>query len=145
AHTGSDPCSQGEPMLTEWWRRWRTRKSPMGTVPAASARPALEPLEDRMLLSANLFQDINGTTASSFPLYAPVTETARLGSNLYFTAEDGIHPNALWKTNGTNGGTVLVTQIGSAPLPGPLTLANLTTVNGRLYFTTDDGVHGNEV
>jgi ELWxxDGT repeat protein len=49
----------------------------------------------------------------------------------------------LWKTDGTNSGTVVVKDIGPGALgsqPG-----DFTNVNGRLFFTADDGVHGREL
>jgi ELWxxDGT repeat protein len=62
---------------------------------------------------------------------------------LYFSADDfNVFGAELWKTNGTEAGTVMVKDInpffGSYP-------NNLTDVKGTLYFAADDGVNGNEI
>ena len=49
----------------------------------------------------------------------------------------------MWKSDGTPGGTTLVTNINPGLSPSfPL---NLTNVNGTLFFTADDGVNGREL
>ncbi len=62
---------------------------------------------------------------------------------MFFSAADDIHGQELWKSNGTNAGTVLVKDItpgdyGSYP-------SSLTAVGGRLFFSANDGVHGQEL
>ncbi|MCI0459687.1 MAG: hypothetical protein L0Z62_22275 [Gemmataceae bacterium] len=68
---------------------------------------------------------------------------ADVNGTLFFTADDGVRGRELWKSDGTEAGTVLVKDLlpGSASSP----LSNLTNVNGTLYFTFDDGVHGREL
>lgn len=61
----------------------------------------------------------------------------------YFIANDGVHGEELWKTDGTPSGTSLVKDInaGSADsFPG-----GLTPADGLLFFVADDGIHGGEV
>jgi ELWxxDGT repeat protein len=63
---------------------------------------------------------------------------------LFFSADDGTHGRALWESDGTTAGTVLVKDIDpndgyySAP-------SSLTGVGSTLFFTADDGTHGREL
>src|SRR5688500_9071079 len=62
-----------------------------------------EPLERRTLLAASLVKDINLVeSTSSNPVGVAV------GSTYYFSANDGINGAQLWKSDGTESGTVLV-------------------------------------
>ncbi|MBT5605246.1 MAG: SUMF1/EgtB/PvdO family nonheme iron enzyme [Lentisphaerae bacterium] len=64
---------------------------------------------------------------------------------LYFMADDGIadgHGLELWRTDGTEEGTVLVKDINPA---GSSYLSSLTAFNGALYFQADDGSTGKEL
>ena len=59
------------------------------------------------------------------------------GTAYFTTGDDNINGPELWKSDGTQAGTVLVKDIypgttGSRP-------CNLTSVNGKLYFSADDG------
>lgn len=78
------------------------------------------------------------------PLGYPLPgRSAVFNGDLYLTASDGVSGNELWKTDGTEAGTVLVKDIrpgveSSLPL-------NLTVFNGALYFIADDGVYGREL
>lgn len=66
-----------------------------------------------------------------------------IGNTLYFTANDGVHGNELWKSDGTAAGTVLVKDINpGSPDSKPQYLTNF---NGTLFFSADDGVNGNEL
>ena len=65
------------------------------------------------------------------------------GSIAYITANDGISGAELWKTDGTEAGTVLVKDIwtdGTGSLP-----AQMIDINGLLYFGADNGTHGHEL
>lgn len=89
-----------------------------------------------------LVKDINPGLGSGF--YFGLTDKFMVvGDTLYFTANDGVHGVELWKSNGTEAGTVLVQDI----LAGSATSSPewLTNVNGTLYFTANDGVHGIEL
>jgi ELWxxDGT repeat protein len=66
-----------------------------------------------------------------------------VNGTLFFSAQDGVSGEELWKSDGTSAGTVLVKDI----FPGaqdsqPL---ELTNVNGTLFFDANDGVSGQEL
>ena len=64
-------------------------------------------------------------------------------SELYFFADDGIHGKELWKTDGSEEGTILVKDIvvgSGSSFPSSLTLSG-----SILYFTADDGIFGREL
>jgi len=102
-----------------------------------------ESLEARALLSVTpaMVADINPGAPSS-----NASQLVAIGSTTYFTANDGVHGQELWKSDGTAAGTMLVKDInpGSAGSAGPYS-SNLTNVNGTLFFTASDGVHGDEL
>ncbi|MDX1999842.1 MAG: hypothetical protein SF066_19155 [Thermoanaerobaculia bacterium] len=65
------------------------------------------------------------------------------GPLAFFRADDGLHGEELWATDGNTPGTRLVAEI----FPGPrgADLRRLTPVGSRVYFVADDGVHGREL
>ena len=66
-----------------------------------------------------------------------------IGNTLYFEADNGINGSDLWKSDGTEAGTVMVKDIkngGDSSSPG-----SLTAVGNTLYFSADDGVVGQEL
>jgi ELWxxDGT repeat protein len=91
-----------------------------------------------MLFSATLVGDINVGGASSVPRNA-----VDVNGTLFFGADDGVHGEALWKSDGTEAGTVLVKAV--APDYLPFRDSVLTAVNGIVYFTARDAATGDEL
>ncbi len=67
----------------------------------------------------------------------------QVGGTLFFPANDGTHGYELWKTQGTSGSTVLVSDI--HPGSNSSWPTELTNVGGKLYFSAWDGTHGYEL
>jgi ELWxxDGT repeat protein len=87
---------------------------------------------------AKLVKDIRAGSGSSNP-----TALTPVRGTLFFAADDGVHGQELWKSDGTRKGTKFVKDIrpgakGSNP-------THLVNVKGVLYFIADDGVHGTEL
>lgn len=66
-----------------------------------------------------------------------------VGETVFFAADDGSSGPELWRSDGTEGGTALVTEMLSGLSgDGP---RNLTNVNGTLFFVGKDALHGPEL
>ncbi|MEA5502279.1 ELWxxDGT repeat protein, partial [Halotia wernerae UHCC 0503] len=110
--------------------------------------------------STVLVKDINPGAGDSFPnpenadpLFYFEPHLTNVNGILYFFADDGTHGGELWKSDGTENGTVLVKDINAGSRGSvPSFNSNLnifepepTNVNGILYFLADDGIHGGEL
>jgi ELWxxDGT repeat protein len=81
-------------------------------------------------------KDIN-PGGDSYPPYL-----TNVNGTPFFSADDGIHGWELWKSDGTDAGTIMVKDINPLGSPCPRFLTN---VNGKLFFTADDGTCGWEL
>ena len=77
---------------------------------------------------------------SSLPPGATYIQLVKVNGELYFRAHDGINGQELWKSDGTEAGTVLVKNIATDSLNAWPDY--LTNVNGTLFFTTANGSRG---
>jgi ELWxxDGT repeat protein len=98
----------------------------------------VELLEDRTLLSVALVGDVNTTAAGSHP-----SGFVNFNGAAYFFADDGRHGVELWKTDGTSGGTQLVTDLNPGSASAGLTFSPSPVVlGGAMYFFADSGAGG---
>ncbi|QRK09064.1 HYR domain-containing protein [Archangium violaceum] len=67
----------------------------------------------------------------------------RMGGTLYFVASDGESGAELWKSDGTEDGTVRVKDINPGAAGSRPSL--MTALDGVLLFSANDGVHGSEL
>lgn len=125
-------------------RRGLTRRPRRAKSPTSRVRLNVEALGERCLPSttALMVKDINPNAGTTIRNSDPANLTS-LGATLFFTAQDATHGVELWKTDGTEAGTVMVRDIrlgstGSEP-------RNLTAIGSTLYFTADDGANGREL
>jgi ELWxxDGT repeat protein len=84
-----------------------------------------------------MVKDINPGVGGSYP-----ANLTNIKGVLYFTADDGTNGVELWRSNGTEAGTVMVRDINP---DGDSYPSFLTHVNGVVYFVADDGTHGAEL
>lgn len=97
--------------------------------------------EGKHLYSSEVINGVEETR--KIKSFASAGDLLVIGSILYFTADDGSSGRELWKSNGTEAGTLQVKDIragvgGSSP-------ENFVDVNGSLYFIANNGSSGKEV
>ncbi|MCH8921734.1 MAG: tandem-95 repeat protein, partial [Planctomycetes bacterium] len=104
-----------------------------------------EPLERRLLLAADplMLADIFPGDSSSSPSEFVAVDVNGDGV-AFFVANDGAIGSELWKSDGTQAGTMLVKDIREEDGVGSYPY-NLTAVDGTLFFTVNDGVTGSEL
>jgi ELWxxDGT repeat protein len=101
---------------------------------------------DDLYLSNSVLLTSDGTTDGTALLahVRPSGDFAESGGDVYFSATSGFHTSQLWRSDGTEVGTVLVRTFfvpGSHGTPP----AHLTDASGRLLFAAADGAHGDEL
>jgi ELWxxDGT repeat protein len=75
--------------------------------------------------------------------FSGISNLVLSGTTLFFAADDGASGAELWKSNGTEEGTVRVKDIRTGSTGSSPEL--LTDVNGTLYFVANNGTNGKEV
>ena len=85
-----------------------------------------------------MVRDIYTGTSSSHPF-----ELVGVNGWLFFVADDGVHGQELWVSDGTEAGPVMLADIHAGS--GLRRPQGLTGTNNRLYFTADDLIHGTEL
>lgn len=101
-----------------------------------------------------MVKDIYSGTSASYSYYyyygqvpnasSPEQLTAFDGQ-LFFLAEDETNGMELWKSDGTESGTVLVEDIASGTTSAFTDSSPLLVVGDLLFFAADDGTHGDEL
>jgi ELWxxDGT repeat protein len=84
---------------------------------------------------------VHGQTLSYVPSNS--ADFASVGSVNFFAASDPLHGVELWRSDGTAGGTYMVSDI--APGPSGSNPEHLTAINGLVFFAANDGVNGTEL
>jgi ELWxxDGT repeat protein len=98
-----------------------------------------------------MVKDIN-TSGHSYPEMSGSTNyyLTNVNGTLFFRASDGINGTELWKSDGTEAGTVMVKDIHKGMVndtntSGHSSPMHLTNVNGTLFFRASDGINGTEL
>ncbi|VXB34371.1 conserved hypothetical protein [Flavobacterium sp. 9AF] len=68
-----------------------------------------------------------------------------VGSNIFFVAKDNTNGLELWKTDGTNAGTLMVKDITPGNNNSSWSPGGLTAFNNQLYFNKNDGANGSQI
>ena len=93
--------------------------------------------------TTKMVKDINPLFGSAPDRGSNPSSLMPINGALYFSAMDGTNGYELWKTDGTDAGTIMVKNIN--PAAANSNPSNLVNLNGVLYFTADDGTNGKEL
>ena len=83
-----------------------------------------------------LVKDINPGSGNGFRLGNDREDLIESNGALFFAADDGVNGFELWKSDGTNSGTVLVKDIN--PGPGGFTIESMIEINGTIFITRNN-------
>ena len=89
----------------------------------------------------SLIKDINTTPNAGCSSFASDYDT--LNGWIYFSARDSLYNTELWKTDGTENGTIMAVDV--EPGPGGSIPENIRNVNGILYFSATNSMRGREL
>ena len=85
-------------------------------------------------------------STGGFPRDARISQSVEMGGVLYFTADDGVHGNELWKSDGTLGGTEIVIDLTPAMCPTCTNMDSdireLVAGDSHLFFASTGLVDG---
>ena len=155
----TDGTSAGTVMVADIWQgpgsSYAGTLTPMGGKLYFSADDSIHGYElwvsDGTTAGTSIVKDINpGSTGSGIYGVGPglgantyTFQMTELNNKLYFGANDNIHGDELWVTDGTTAGTVMVADIWAGP--GSSSPFDITAYNGKLILSASDSIHGTEL
>ena len=99
-----------------------------------------------IVVSTQRVKSILPPTGDYPPRLMPVPEDfVAFQGHLFFAANPDEGPGALWRSDGTSVGTVVVKSIPSTGDVGASSLRQLTSASSRLFFVAADAAHGSEL
>lgn len=102
--------------------------------------------EGTVMLKDNIAPDDNINTPDGGDIYLQ-----NLDGSMFFFANDKIHGEELWKTDGTEAGTIMVKDINPGSkssyisVPGSSGLDFDIVYHGNIFFSANDGTYGREL
>ncbi|MED5486295.1 MAG: ELWxxDGT repeat protein [Candidatus Thermoplasmatota archaeon] len=92
-----------------------------------------------------MVKDINPTSNSSGNSNSQ--SLTSFCDTLYFSANDGVHDDELWKSDGTTSGTIMVQDIFTGTSSSASSPGNFfnSIIGNHIFFTAQDGIHGEEL
>ena len=109
-------------------------------------------ISDGTTAGTHLVKEINPTDSASGAYYFGFNDYSliTLNNKVFFYGSDGVHGVELWRSDGTDTGTVMVKDINTTPVSDILDFATfqlggLQVANDRLFFAANDGIHGPEL
>jgi ELWxxDGT repeat protein len=111
-------------------------------------------VSDGTTAGTNMVEDIDPGAAGAFDYNGGngLSQPEMIAANgeLFFNADDGVHGQQLWESDGTGAGTHMVdnlTAAASASAGATLSarIAYLSALDGKVYFGADDRTHGQQL
>ena len=111
---------------------WKSDGSEAGTVLVRDISPGTYPYE------------FNGQTAD-LPNASNPRQLTVMNGEVYFMATTVEHGTELWKSDGTEAGTMLVKDIRAGAEDGLYDVDSMTVIGGTLLLSANDGISGTEL
>ena len=97
----------------------------------------------QILVIFSFLNSINFFSQEFLKEFVSINEFIKAENQSFFIANDGVHGEELWRTDGTKEGTTLVKGIYKGATSS--SVSNLFYYNNKLYFSANDGIYGQEL